>query len=100
MLLRVTVAKRLSVAASALRELIGVGLGQCLEQLIYNQEVKVTALEIAKEYFPYETDEILDFIIWEKTGYPSFWNIPGDGATPEECFRKQLRRAALDTDGV
>jgi hypothetical protein len=30
-------------------------------------------------------------IAWEFTGYPHFWNIPEDGATPEECFRKQLR---------
>lgn len=30
-------------------------------------------------------------IAWEYTGFPHFWNIPKDGKTPEECFRKQLR---------
>lgn len=49
-----------------------------------------TAREIATEIFPGKPDDFLEFVIWEKTGFPSFWNIPGDGATPEECFRKQL----------
>lgn len=31
-----------------------------------------------------------DWIIWEHTGYPVFWNIPRDGATPEECMRTQV----------
>lgn len=31
-------------------------------------------------------------IAWEFTGYPQWWNIPADGATPQECFRTQLRR--------
>jgi len=30
-------------------------------------------------------------LIWEKTGFPAFWNIPEGGNTPEECFRKQLQ---------
>ena len=48
---------------------------------------------IAKEYFPDADDETIERIIWNKTGYPQFWNIPEDGATPEACFRKQLRAA-------
>ena len=40
------------------------------------------------------TDEEVEFIIWEETGYPQFWEIPQDGNTPEECFRKQLKEAA------
>ena len=46
--------------------------------------------DIIREYFPDATDEFCEFVLWEKTGYPSFWNIPKDGNTPEECFRKQL----------
>ena len=49
-----------------------------------------TAIEIAREYLPRLADEELDHVIWEYTGFPSFWNIPKDGNTPEECFRKQL----------
>ena len=50
-----------------------------------------TALEIAREYFPNASDETLDSIIWSRTGFPEFWNIPEDGNTPEECLRKQLQ---------
>ena len=48
------------------------------------------AYEVVREYFPDATDEECERIIWEKTGWPSFWNIPKDGQTAEECFRKQL----------
>ena len=47
--------------------------------------------DIIREYFPDATDEFCEFVLWEKTGYPSFWNIPSDGNTPEECMRKQLQ---------
>ena len=50
--------------------------------------------EVVREYIPDATDEEIEFIVWEKTGYPSFWCIPQDGATPEECFRKQVREYA------
>lgn len=50
--------------------------------------------EVVREYFPNATDELCEFLIWEETGYPQFWNIPEDGNTPEECFRKQLQAAA------
>lgn len=49
--------------------------------------------EVAREYFPDESDKDLDFIIWNETGYPEFWNIGVDGYTVEECFRKQLKDA-------
>ena len=58
----------------------------------------MNAKEIAREYFPDKPDSFLDFVIWEKTGYPSFWQ-DNDGATPEECFRKQLKDFADTTDG-
>lgn len=50
-----------------------------------------TPYEIAKEYFPNKSDDFIEFVIWEKTGAPCFWNIPEDGNTGEECFRKQLK---------
>ena len=46
--------------------------------------------DIIKEYFPDASDEFCEFVLWEKTEYPSFWNIPEDGNTPEECFRNQV----------
>jgi hypothetical protein len=51
-----------------------------------------TPHSIAKEYFPAADDDFIEFVIWEETGYPSFWNIPKDGNTPEECLRTQLRK--------
>lgn len=56
-------------------------------------------LEVVREYFPDASDEEIDWIVWEQTGFPSFWNIPKDGNTPEECFRKQLREFALASLG-
>ena len=34
------------------------------------------------------SDAMLDYVIWEYTGYPSFWD--GD---PVRCFERQLREA-------
>lgn len=50
----------------------------------------MTAYEIAKEIFPDKPDDFLEWVIWEQTGFPEFWNIPEDGNTPEECLKKQL----------
>ena len=49
-----------------------------------------TALDIARECLPGYSDDDLEIIIWEFTGYPAFWRIPEDGDTPEACMRKQL----------
>ena len=57
------------------------------------QRSDINALECARDYFPGYSDSELDNIIYGETGFPSFWNIPADGATPEECFRKQLLNA-------
>lgn len=47
--------------------------------------------EIAAQYSKDEiTDDMMEHIVWGHTGYPVFWNIPADGNTPEECFKKQL----------
>jgi hypothetical protein len=45
-----------------------------------------SALDIAREYFPDYDDCGLDYVIWEHTGYPSFWH--GDDIEAE--FRSQL----------
>jgi len=50
----------------------------------------ITVGEIVREYFPKATDEFIEFVVWEKTGYPLFWNIPEDGENSDQCFRKQL----------
>ena len=49
-----------------------------------------TFYDLAKIVFPDATDEFLNFVLWEKTGFPQFWNIPQDGKTPRECCLKQL----------
>ena len=33
------------------------------------------------------------YLLWNHTGFPEFWRIPEDGATAEECLRKQVREA-------
>lgn len=35
---------------------------------------KVNAYNIVREYFPDASDEEVDFILWEHTGYPCFFN--------------------------
>lgn len=56
----------------------------------------LTAQQIAREYFPQASDDELENIIWGYTGFPAFWNIPADGKTPTQCFRKQLREHKAD----
>lgn len=36
------------------------------------------------------SDDEVDYILWNRTGFPEYWDIPADGKTPEECCRKQL----------
>jgi len=50
-----------------------------------------TIADVVREYFPGASDDEVGFIVWEKTGFPAFWRIPEDGATGEECFRKQIQ---------
>jgi len=52
--------------------------------------VKQTLQEIVKEYIPDASDDFVEYIIGNKTGWPSFWHIPEDGNTPIECFRTQV----------
>jgi len=53
-----------------------------------------SAYGIAREYFPMKDRRFIEAIIWGQTGFPCFWKIPQDGATPEACFRKQLKKAS------
>ena len=43
--------------------------------------------EVVREYFPDASNDEIDFILWETTGYPSFWETDD----VEACLRKQLR---------
>lgn len=52
--------------------------------------------EIVREFFPSADNGFIEHVIWAMTGYPSFWNIPLDGKTPEECFRTQLAEAKAE----
>ena len=61
----------------------------------------MTAIECAREILGDDkTDDFLDYVIWEYTGFPSFWATK-PGETIEDCFRRQLRevRNYLDTNG-
>ena len=42
--------------------------------------------EIVRKYFPTATDDKVDFILWEHTGYPCFWK----DSDVEKCLREQL----------
>ena len=43
--------------------------------------------QVVREYFPDASDENIDSILWEKTGYPCFWETDDT----EACLRKQLQ---------
>ena len=57
----------------------------------------MTALELAREVFPGKTDEDLDYVLWNRTGFPAFW--PARFKTPETALRAQLKayRRAVTT---
>jgi hypothetical protein len=57
--------------------------------------------EIVLEYFPTADEDEIGYILWNHTGFPSFWRIPENGANPEECLRKALLelKAHMDTAG-
>src|SRR3990167_3285833 len=42
---------------------------------------------MVRRYFPNASDDEVEFILWEKTGFPCFWR--GD---PVRCLAQQLRR--------
>ena len=51
--------------------------------------------DVVREYFPYAGKDEVEYILWEKTGYPTFWHA-NDGATVEERLRKQLGDLLLE----
>ncbi len=57
----------------------------------------MTPYELVREYFPAANDREVEFILWEKTGWPGFWE-PSDGKTTEECLRKQLGELKAERD--
>lgn len=40
------------------------------------------------------SDADAEWVLWEQTGYPSFWPISGLTPTPEACLRAQVREWA------
>lgn len=49
------------------------------------------ALELAREILPSLEESVLGYVLWNETGFPTFWRIPADGDTDEDCLRTQLR---------
>ena len=47
--------------------------------------MKHLAADIVREYFPDATDQFVDYVLWERTGWPSFWQ-----GNPVECLRGQV----------
>lgn len=41
------------------------------------------------------TIDTAEYVLWEHTGYPSFWQINKENPTPEACLRAQVRKWAL-----
>ena len=56
------------------------------------KQTGTTWADIVRRYFPTATDDEVHYILWEKTGYPTFWNIGKDGATAAECCATQVKR--------
>jgi len=50
------------------------------------------AIALAREFFPDLDRTQLYLLLWERTGFPCWWEIPDEGYTPEECLRTQLAR--------
>ena len=48
--------------------------------------------QVVREYFPDADSDTVDFILWEHTSYPSFWETDDI----EVCLRKQLEEFALE----
>ena len=47
----------------------------------------MTGIELVRQYFPNVSEEMADHILWNRTGFPSFF--PG-GENPEKYFGNQL----------
>lgn len=51
----------------------------------------IFAQEAARAGKPTPSETEVGEILGSQTGWPAFWNIPADGANPQECLRKQVR---------
>lgn len=68
--------------------------GQCDDPDLAHLKKKMDATTIVREFFPSASDDEVDFILWNHTGFPEFWDIPKDGWTATQCLRKQLSNLA------
>jgi hypothetical protein len=66
--------------------------GDCDDPARPHLKKKFNPDNIILEFFPNASEEEIDFILWEKTSFPEFWNIPQDGWTAEQCLRTELKR--------
>ena len=64
--------------------------GDCDDPALAHLKKTIDARAVVKEYFPLATGEEIQDILWSRTSFPDFWNIPEDGWTPLQCLRKQL----------
>ena len=62
-----------------------------MSSALVRQNGVLTVGDVLLLELPHLSDEDREFVAWEFTGWPCFWNIPADGPSPVWCFRKQLR---------
>lgn len=55
----------------------------------HNQTYNPTALDVAQEIFPGRDRNELEYLIWNRTGFPSFW--PVRFKTPLTALTAQLK---------
>ena len=72
--------------------------GDCDDPALSHLKSKVDAMSIVREFFPKANKEQIDYILWNCTGYPEFWNIPQDGWTATQCLRKQLGKLKVKSN--
>ena len=62
--------------------------GSAVKGLSWTELVQGVALEFGVKL----SNADADYVLYEETGFPDFWNIPEDGKDPAECAQTQLRR--------
>lgn len=73
--------------------------GDCDDPALAGEKKTWDAKPIVREFFPNASDAEVEFILWNKTSYPGFWNIPEDGWTPSQCLRSQLKKLKKSQKG-
>jgi hypothetical protein len=66
--------------------------GDCDNPELSHLKKKFNAKDIVREYFPKISDDEIEYILFNETSYPDFWNIPEDGWTARQCLHTQLKR--------